>query len=215
MTLANGPADEFALLSPARAGDLDGFGEICRLYEGRLLRQAITLGCDSSGAEDLVQETLVEAWKSLRRYNGSCRFYTWLCAILLNRYRNAFRRKRLLWFSRRQPEEYRSEADLERFTSLEPMPDEEAERHERARLLRECIAALPPKQQQVIHLRFFADDSLEGIAAALGCSVGTVKSRLFHALDRLRRMKALQSPDYCGMSQPGAQRMSATSFVLL
>jgi DNA-directed RNA polymerase specialized sigma24 family protein len=50
---------------------------------------------------------------------------------------------------------------------------------------------LPAKQQQVIHLRFYVDDSLGGIAAALGCSVGTVKSRLFNALDKLRGMNAL------------------------
>ena len=56
-----------------------------------------------------------------------------------------------------------------------------------------CIQTLPVKHQQVIFLRFYADDSLEGIAAALGCSVGTVKSRLFHALDKLREMNALHA----------------------
>jgi RNA polymerase sigma-70 factor (ECF subfamily) len=58
-------------------------------------------------------------------------------------------------------------------------------------LVQQCIQALPAKHQQVIHLRFYVDDSLEGIAAALGCSVGTVKSRLFHALDKLRGMNVL------------------------
>jgi len=52
---------------------------------------------------------------------------------------------------------------------------------------------LPAKHQQVIYLRFYADDSLEGIAAALGCSMGTVKSRLYHALDKLRGMNALNA----------------------
>jgi RNA polymerase sigma-70 factor (ECF subfamily) len=52
---------------------------------------------------------------------------------------------------------------------------------------------LPTKHQQVIYLRFYVDNSLEGIAAALGCSVGTVKSRLFHALDKLRGMNALNA----------------------
>ena len=56
-----------------------------------------------------------------------------------------------------------------------------------------CIQALPAKHQQVIHLRFYAGDSLAGIAAALGCSVGTVKSRLFNALDKLRGMNALRA----------------------
>jgi RNA polymerase sigma-70 factor (ECF subfamily) len=65
---------------------------------------------------------------------------------------------------------------------------------EEAALVRRCIEALPPKHQQVILLRFYVDDSLDGIAAALGCSVGTVKSRLFHALDKLRAMQALSGP---------------------
>jgi RNA polymerase sigma-70 factor (ECF subfamily) len=59
---------------------------------------------------------------------------------------------------------------------------------ERAAFLRHCVEQLPPKHREVIHLRFYVDHSLDGIAAALGCSVGTVKSRLFHALDRLRAM---------------------------
>lgn len=59
--------------------------------------------------------------------------------------------------------------------------------------MRACIRALPARHQHVVHLRFYADDSLEGIAAALGCSVGTVKSRLFHALEKLRGMNALNA----------------------
>ena len=77
--------------------------------------------------------------------------------------------------------------------SNECRPDEAAQRREQAALVRRCVEALPPKHQQVVHLRFYVDDSLEGIAAALGCSVGTVKSRLFHALNKLRGMKAAGS----------------------
>jgi hypothetical protein len=57
----------------------------------------------------------------------------------------------------------------------------------------------------VIHLRFYVDDSLEGIAAALGCSVGTVKSRLFNALDKLRAMNALREQ---GIFSPGGRASS-------
>ena len=73
------------------------------------------------------------------------------------------------------------------------MPDEAAELRDQTALVRRCIDALPAKHQQVIYLRFYMDDSLEGIAAALGCSVGTVKSRLFHALDKLRGMNAMNA----------------------
>jgi len=55
--------------------------------------------------------------------------------------------------------------------------------------LRQCLGMLPDKHRQIILLRFFEDASLPDIAAVLGCSVGTVKSRLHHALEKLRKMK--------------------------
>jgi RNA polymerase sigma-70 factor (ECF subfamily) len=142
-------------------------------------------------AEDLAQDTLVEAWKCLHRYNGRCRFFTWLCAILLNRYRNALRGNRLLPASTlgvRDQDEF--EKHTGNLTDHAALPDRAVELREQAVLVRQCVQALPAKHQQVIYLRFYVDDSLEGIAAALGCPVGTVKSRLFHALDKLRKMNA-------------------------
>jgi RNA polymerase sigma-70 factor (ECF subfamily) len=185
------------LLEQARAGDAEAFGEVCRVFETRLLRQAMALCGQASLAEDLAQDTLVEAWKCLRRYNGQCQFFTWLCAILLNRYRNTVRERRPLPFSA-FPEHDRQEFEdgFGRVADTDSLPDEAAQRLEQAALVRRCIEALPAKQQQVIYLRFYVDDSLGGIAAALGCSVGTVKSRLFHALDKLRGMNALN--EQCG-----------------
>jgi RNA polymerase sigma-70 factor, ECF subfamily len=181
-----------SLLDQAMAGDAGAFGEICRTHETRLLRQAMTLCGHADLAEDLAQDTLVEAWKSLRRYNGRCQFFTWLCAILLNRYRNTIRVKRPLPFSTfaaRDGGEF--QRAFNKVADAQPLPDQAASLREQAALVRQCIQALPPKHQQVIYLRFYVDDSLEGIAAALGCSVGTVKSRLFHALDKLRAMHAM------------------------
>jgi RNA polymerase sigma-70 factor, ECF subfamily len=167
--------DTRSLLEKARTGDGEAFGELCRDCEGRLLRQAMTLCGNEAMAEDLAQETLVEAWKSLRRYDGRCQFFTWVCAILLNRFRNVLRQKRPV--SLEEPAWQEGDA-----------PDQQLLHGEQAALVRKCIAALPPKHRQVIFLRFYVDDSLPEIAAALGCSVGTVKSRLFNALEKLRRM---------------------------
>lgn len=184
------------LLGLARAGDAEAFGEVCRLYETRLLMQGLAICGDFTKAEDLAQDTLVEAWKSLKRYNGQCRFFTWLCAILLNRYRNMRRARRPLAFSALvQLDQEQFQNQIDRLPSPEPLPDYAAALEEQALLVRKCIQALPPKHQQVVYLRFYADDSLEGIAAALGCSVGTVKSRLFNVLDKLRRMRALTAGD--------------------
>ncbi len=185
------------LLCAARHGDADAFGELCRVYETRLLRQAMTLCRNTTVAEELAQDTLVEAWKSLRSYNEQCQFFTWLCAILFHRYRNTLRKREPLAASALLG------ADREQFNSVsEQLPDESVlpdravESREQAALVLHCISMLPPKHQQVIYLRFYVDDSLAGIAAALDCSVGTVKSRLFSALEKLRAMKLLNSQSF-------------------
>ena len=184
--------DTRSLLELARAGDTGAFGEICRAYETRLLRHAQGLCGNGSLAEELAQDTLVEAWKSLRRYNGRCQFFTWLCAILLNRYRNTLREKRPVPLSSLTGnDQVVVETHLASWADHHSHPDLTAQAREQAGTIQACLAALPPKHQQVIYLRFYVDDSLEEIAGALGCSVETVKSRLFNALEKLRRMNAL------------------------
>jgi RNA polymerase sigma-70 factor (ECF subfamily) len=186
--------DTNGLLRQAQAGDMDAFCEICRVYETRLLRQAMVFCGNATLAEDLAQDTLGEAWKCLSRFNGQCQFFTWLCAIMLNRYRNTIRRKRPLPLSSLAGDDQDAiQNRINHLADQDSSPDEAAQLRDEAALVLECIRALPIKQQQVIYLRFYVDDSLEGIAAALGCSVGTVKSRLFHALDKLREMSALNA----------------------
>ncbi len=186
--------DSRSLLAQAQAGDAEAFGEVYRVYATRLLRQAMALCGNTALAEELAQDTIVEAWKGLRRYQGRCEFFTWLCAILLHRYRNNQRKNRLLPVSGLGgPEREEFAETLESQADNGSPPDRAAERQDQTALVRRCLDLLPAKHQQVIYLRFYVDDSLEGIAAALGCSVGTVKSRLFHALDKLRAMKALRA----------------------
>ncbi len=130
-------------LAQAQAGDAEAFGEVCRAYEIRLLRQAMALCGSASLAEDLVQDTLVEAWKCLRRYNGRCQFYTWLCAILLNRYRNTIRQKRPMPFSTfRRDDQEELHDGICQLADQESLPDEAAQRREQAALVQQCIQAL-------------------------------------------------------------------------
>ena len=156
------------------------------------MRQAAALSGDLNLAEDITSETLVEAWKSFPRYNGSCRLSTWLYSILLHRYQKSVRRARsrpialalLSLFEARDLSQRQ-----ENLPSPEPSPAEVAAENETFAGLRQCIELLPKKHARVILLRFFEDASLPDMTAVLGCSVGTVKSRLHHALEKLRKMK--------------------------
>ena len=192
------------LVARAQLGDLQAFEALCRQIGPRLLRQAIVWCGNESLAGELVQETLVEVWKCMHRYNGHCQFFTWVCAILHHRNRSYLRRNRLFsLFSASFADPEEAQRILQRQPDLAPGPDEAVTNHEQAEMIRRCIHRLPPKQQQVILLRFFVDNSVEGIAAAVGCSVGTVKSRLFHALENLRRMRCLNQLDPLFPETPG------------
>src|SRR5207249_5627746 len=125
--------DTWSFVERAQAGDSEAFGEVCRVYETRLLRQAMTLCGNAALAEDLAQDTLVEAWKCLRRYNGRCQFFTWLCAILLNRYRNTLRVKRPLpvsSLSGQEQDEFQSRID--NLADHRSLPDQAAQLCEQA-----------------------------------------------------------------------------------
>jgi RNA polymerase sigma-70 factor, ECF subfamily len=180
------------LLARTRAGDAHSFCLLIEPLQARLLRQAAALTGDLSLAEDVVSETLIEAWKSFSRYNESCQLSTWLYAILLHRYQKSVRRARsrpialalLSLFEARD-----SRQRQENIVAPGPSPAEAAAQNEFFARLRQCIELLPKKHARVILLRFFEDASLPDMAAVLGCSVGTVKSRLHHALEKLRKMK--------------------------
>jgi len=185
-------AETAVLLARARSGEAAAYCRLAQEYEARLLHQALALCRDWSTAEDLTQQTLIEAWHSLRHYDNTCRFSTWLYAILMHRFQKWLRHSRsrpVPLASLPCPEAKQRAALLENAPVAEASPSEAMEHQEGSENLRECLEALPEKHRQVIWLRFFAEASLTEIASILHCSPGTVKSRLHHALEKLRKMK--------------------------
>jgi RNA polymerase sigma-70 factor (ECF subfamily) len=179
------------LIARAQAGDPDAFSSLVDQMAPRLLRQAMLLCGDAEQAADLAQETLIQAWKGLPRYRGQGAFFTWLCGILIHHHKSWLRRRLRrpgCEFNKSEP------AELCALLTEEPAtPDQNASMLERDLTLRRCLDRLPLKQRAVVYLRFYVDESLANIAAALDCSIGTVKSRLFHGLEKLSQMKELQS----------------------
>jgi RNA polymerase sigma-70 factor (ECF subfamily) len=182
---------EDQLLSQAREGSAEAFCVLIDPLQTRLLRQAVGLGHDLTAAEDLVQQTLVEAWRSLKRFDGTCRFSTWLYAILLHRHQKVLRAAavRPLPISRLPAEQARGGHDaLERVIATDMPPDMAARHADQVRRIRQFVQCLSPVQRDVVLLRFFEGAPLAEIASVMGSSIGTVKSRLHHALENLRRM---------------------------
>ena len=172
--------DEHELIGRAQAGEASAFERLAGRHAAHLWRSALALGKDGHWAEDLVQETLVEAWRSLARFDGRCRFSTWLYGILRHRFLKGGRGRYTVRLSAADA------LGQEQCTARSP--DQSAEVSEDAARVRRAVAGLPEEHRLVVELRFFAGATLEEIAAALGCPLGTVKSRLHHALRKLRQM---------------------------
>jgi len=140
---------------------------------GRALwRSAYLLTADRHTAEDLVQSTLVEAWRRWGRIGGMEHAEAYVRRVMVTTHLRWWRRKRV-------PE---SPGELPERGADDQLPPTD--------LLR-ALAALPPAQRAVVVLRYFDDRTEAQVAALLGCSVGTVKSHHARALARLRTLPAL------------------------
>jgi RNA polymerase sigma-70 factor (ECF subfamily) len=170
--------DEEQLVQGLRSQDPRAVQEMVATHGDRLFRSACLLCGDQAEAQDLVQETLLQAVRSGPRFRGSSSVYTWLHGILLNLTRHYHRdRKRMVYDEElvRQetgpPEENPNRLDVEMTTGA----------------LTDVLGGLSGPHQEVLILRFYEDMKIHEIATHLGISKGTVKSRLHYALAEMQR----------------------------
>lgn len=138
-----------------------------------LMRFALSLTKDYSRAEDLVQETLMKAWRSRHTYEPGTNFAGWLTIIL----RNAFythHRKRVLKVE---------DPDDSYAHKLNTPAAQEDGLH--LQDMQAALAQLPADQRETLVLVVLNDLSYEAAAEVMGCKVGTIKSRMWRARERL------------------------------
>ena len=158
------------------SGSLEGLiGE----YGTRLLRSATLLCGDESQAQDQVQDTFVEAFRSAHRFRGQASLYTWLHSILLNLTRHYRRDSRRLVYD---------DALAVPEISVGEEPPSALDLASAATELARALQALSEPHREVIVLRFYEHLKIPEIARHLGVSSGTVKSRLHYAIRELQRL---------------------------
>lgn len=186
---------DIALMARVRLGDESAFEELHRRYQRRVLAFFYGMSGDSHAANDLCQETFLRVWKVRRRYRATGAFPGYLFGIA-----------RLIWLERCR--EQRKVLRLGQRESLDeyfrpisdpgPHPDDRAACSEAARRIGEAIEALPDEQRMVFVMRALRGLSLEDIAAALDCSINTVRSRKILAVKKLRHALAPLFPSRAG-----------------
>lgn len=171
------PTDE-ALVERAKLADQDAFEELFIKYRDMVFNLAWRISGSREEAEDITQKTFVKAYLGLFSFRGRSRFTTWLYRIAVN---EALRARSS---GIRRAEAEQPINDLVP-PSDEPDPARAAQLSEMERGVRRAISELPPAHRAVITLRYTEGLQLSEIAEILGTSVGTIKSRLHHALKSL------------------------------
>ena len=145
----------------------------------RMFTAAFLLCRDRNLAEDLVFRTFGHAVRKIGQYREQSSFYSWLYSILLNNYRSDCRKMKAGIFDTGEiPEDATSPwGELH-----EPLNADEE------RIVRQAVMSLPPIFREVVVLRYFEDKSLLEMAELLSVPLGTVKSRLRLAQERLNAM---------------------------
>lgn len=178
------------LVVSSRAGDAIAFGQLMGLHKDRIYGFVSRRIPDPVEAEDLTQETFVRAYRALPAFRGASGFYTWLRCIAANVTIDATRRRQRYGgvLSLDAPIEIEGRPLARDFAAPSYcQPDREVETAELQREVHRAIRSLPPKLRTVVVLYELQGFSYKQIATAIGCPVGTVKSRMYHARDQLKQ----------------------------
>jgi RNA polymerase sigma-70 factor (ECF subfamily) len=174
------------LVERVQGGDKQAFGLLVSKYQRKLYRLLARLVRDPAEVEDLAQETFIKAYRALGSFRGESAFYTWLYRIGINTAKN-----HLAAQGRRVPSSTGLDsAEVEGIEGGERLRDfDTPERHLMTRQIAETVdeamAGLPDELREAITLRELEGLSYEDIASAMGCPIGTVRSRIFRAREAI------------------------------
>lgn len=173
------------------AGDESAFEALVRQESGRLFRVIQRMVDDADEAENLVQETFLQAFERLASFRRESKFTTWLYAIGINLARASLRKsKRFVPLDEEAVD--RLQPTFSGGSYSEPVetwdPQRYAEKTERVRLVRDAIDRLPTDYRTVILLRDIEEVDTDDVASMLGISNGAVRVRLHRARQALRSM---------------------------
>lgn len=174
-----------ALVEAVQQGDKQAFGLLVRKYEHKVIGLVSRYVRSHAECEDIAQESFIRAWRAIGSFRGDSAFYTWLYKIAVNTAKN-----HLVAQGRRPPSGDVDADDAEYMAGAERMRDNATPEHEMMRQEIEqtvfaTVQALPEELRTAITLREVDGLSYDEIADAMGCPIGTVRSRIFRAREAI------------------------------
>lgn len=174
------------------------FEQLVEKYQQKVYALAFRYMGNEEDASDMAQEAFLKAFRSLRNFKGDSSFGTWLYRITTNVCIDELRRRRrrtqhFVTLSLDEPVATADGEEVEKdIADTSPTQDVIVSRKEFAYYINQILNQMKPEYRVVVILRDIMDFSYEEIAQILGCSVGTVKSRLNRARNILKKRIADQ-----------------------
>jgi len=171
------------LVEQAKEGDVEAFTELVRRFQERIYYTILALTKNQQDADDLAQETFMQAFKSLKDFKQRSSFYTWIYRIAVNL---------TLSFLKRKPREYESDVSKRRQTvewssnGSNLSPESHSLRMELSERLKSAIDSLPLSYRASFTLVVFQEMTHDQAARVLRCSEKTVSWRMHKARKMLQ-----------------------------
>jgi RNA polymerase sigma-70 factor (ECF subfamily) len=174
--------DEVVLMGRIAAEEVAAFEALYRLYYPRLLRFLLCMTRRPALAEEILDDTMLVAWRKAHTFDASSKVSTWLFAIAYRQALKALRRVDCVLAFDEKEMDSSSQAD----------PADELQLMQLHSRINDALGALPAMHRTVIVLTYYHGHSCRETAEIMDCPVATVKTRMFYAR---RQLKALLDPE--------------------
>ncbi len=181
-------ADDAALVRAAQRGDMGAFEELVARHRDKIYARAYSMMRNEEEAIDLSQEAWVKGWQRLRQFQGESSFGTWLTRIVINLCLDQLRKQKRHRTDSIEAMSEESGGVERQMPVVNVNPTAGLERAELRQRIDRALGQLSYEHRTVLVLHEFEEMEYKEIAKTMGCSIGTVMSRLFYAR---RKMAAL------------------------
>lgn len=186
----------------AKSGDVEALTHLFVLYREKLIGLAMRYLHNPHSAEDAVADSYEKAWKKFDNFRGEADVYTWLYRIVVNTAQNTLKKNKRhvfvslsdtfsgeTWFEERYRPNLTSLVYTDSVHTLlsDATPENQLADADIKEAFLLSVENMPPKQKRVFMLREVDDLTYEEISQVVGCPLGTVRSRLYHAREALAK----------------------------
>ncbi len=182
------------LVAASREGDMEAYEELVHRHRDKIYARAFSMVRNEEQALDLSQEAWIKAWQRLHQFHGDASFATWITRITINLSLDFLRKAKRQRAESVEALEENSGGVERHLPVTNPNPTARLERAELRSKIDLALAKLSEDHRTVLILHEFEELQYKEIAERVGCSIGTVMSRLFYA----RRKMAVAMKELLG-----------------